>query len=92
MPETKEINILKNILKDLKEKGKVLIALVYGSYARGIPQTRSDIDLALYLKAVTVQEEIETIDRILMATDREISILRLVAGLIIVLHSKGRKL
>ena len=39
MPETKEINILKNILKDLKEKGKVLIALLYGSYSKGIPHT-----------------------------------------------------
>src|SRR4030042_5041072 len=75
--QTNEMTSLKEILKELKKGGKVLIAILYGSYAQGIPHKRSDIDLALYIKANDKKEEIEIVDQILMAAERDISILRL---------------
>ena len=53
------------------------MAVLYGSYAHGTPHGRSDIDLALYLAAREEDDESDTIDEILMSTDRQISILRL---------------
>lgn len=73
----KEINSIKKVIRELREDGKVLIAILYGSYAKGIPHKRSDIDLALYIKAKDEKEEIEIIDKILMSAERDISILRL---------------
>jgi predicted nucleotidyltransferase len=77
MLEHNEINPLKEILRKLREEGKILIALLYGSYAKGKPHKRSDIDLALYIKAENEKEEIEIIDKVLMSVDSEVSILRL---------------
>jgi predicted nucleotidyltransferase len=73
----KDIEVLKEVLAALKKAGKVSIALLYGSYAKGIHHIRSDIDLAIYLNAKDEKEEIDVIDKILMSTDRDISILRL---------------
>lgn len=53
------------------------IALLFGSYARGEAHARSDIDLALYLKSSGPEEEMALIDEILMASEKQISILRL---------------
>ena len=72
-----ELKSLKDVLHRLKAEGKILIALLYGSYAKGNQHKRSDIDLALYLKAEDEKDEMEIIDRILMSVDREVSILRL---------------
>lgn len=72
-----ELLKLKEILKILKNEGKVLIAILYGSYAKGFPHKRSDIDLALYIMAKDEKEEIEIIDKILLSSDGDISILRL---------------
>lgn len=72
-----ELFPLKEILRELREKGKVLVAVLYGSYAKGTPHRRSDIDLAIYIRAEERKEEIEILDRILMATERKVSILRL---------------
>jgi predicted nucleotidyltransferase len=72
-----EIAPLEEVLKGLREEGKVLIAILYGSYAKGITHTRSDIDLALYIKAKDEKEEMEIVDKILMAVERDVSILRL---------------
>jgi len=68
---------LKKVLSELRKEGKILVAILYGSYARGTPHKRSDIDLAVFIRAKNVEEEIETIDKILMSTETEVSILRL---------------
>ncbi|MCL5276347.1 MAG: nucleotidyltransferase domain-containing protein [Deltaproteobacteria bacterium] len=72
-----EIEALRIVLEELKKEGKVSIALLYGSYAKGTPHSRSDIDLAIYLYAKDENEEIDIIDKILMSTERDVSILRL---------------
>ena len=72
-----ELKLLKEVLVRFKEEGKVLIAILYGSYAKGTPHKRSDIDLALYIKTKDKKEELEIEDEILMSVERNISILRL---------------
>ena len=73
----KEMLPLIEVLKKLRAEGKVLIAILYGSYASGMPHKRSDIDLALYINARDEKDEIEIMDKILMSIEKEISILRL---------------
>jgi uncharacterized protein len=72
-----ELAPVQKALSALRRESKVLVAVLYGSFLNGTPHTRSDIDLALYLRVASEEEEIETIDRILMSSEREISILRL---------------
>lgn len=72
-----ELKPLKETLLKLRKEGKILIALLYGSYVRGIPHKRSDIDLAVFVNAGNEEEEIEILDKILMSTERQVSILRL---------------
>jgi len=74
---SKELKPVIERLQALKNEGKVLLAYLYGSYKTGTQHARSDIDLALYLNAVGEKEEMEVIDHILMASDKEIGILRL---------------
>lgn len=73
----KEINSIKEVLMELRKDKKIPIAILYGSYAKGKEHKRSDIDIALYIKAKDEREEIEIIDNILMSVDRDVSILRL---------------
>lgn len=68
---------LQVLLNKLKENGKLLLAYLYGSYAKGTAHIRSDIDLALYLNTTSEQERSEIIDSILMASDKQINILLL---------------
>jgi predicted nucleotidyltransferase len=77
MEKNETLISLKAILQTLKTEGKIAIALLYGSYLKGQPHSRSDIDLALYLQPEDEIEEIEIIDRVLMSTEKEVSILRL---------------
>ncbi len=71
------LNPLKKVLEDLQKEGKILIALLYGSHHRGDTHLRSDIDLAIYLTPQAESQAIETVDKILMSMETEISILRL---------------
>lgn len=77
MDRQNELNPVKDILFDLRMSNKILIAVLYGSYAKGNPHARSDIDLALYLNAENENNKMEIIDTILMATNMDVSILRL---------------
>ena len=77
MTANKEIDHLKEVLEDLKKKGNLFVAILYGSYAKGSPHTRSDIDLAIYLNVKDKNKETEIIDEIFMSVDREVYILRL---------------
>jgi predicted nucleotidyltransferase len=72
-----ELAPIKAILQELRAEGNVLIAILYGSFFNGTPHARSDVDLALYVHAANEEQEIGIIDRVLMSSDREISILRL---------------
>lgn len=77
MSKNVDIFSLKDSLNKLKKDSKILIAILYGSYAKGTPHKRSDIDLALYIKATDSKEEMKIIDKIIMSVDKEVSILRL---------------
>ncbi|GIL20988.1 MAG: nucleotidyltransferase domain-containing protein [Candidatus Jettenia sp.] len=72
-----ELTQMKDVLQKLSKEGKIRLAILYGSYARGTPHIRSDIDLAVFINAKDTEEEIEIIDKILMSAERDISILRL---------------
>jgi len=73
----KELKPLNEVLCELRKEGKILVAILYGSYARGTHHQRSDIDLAVFIHAKDEKEETDIIDKILMSTERQISILRL---------------
>jgi predicted nucleotidyltransferase len=73
----KELKSLVEVLEDLKKKEQIQIALLYGSFAEGTPHERSDIDLAIFPSPGNGKDEADAVDRILMAVDRDISILRL---------------
>jgi predicted nucleotidyltransferase len=77
MKESAEINALKEILEGFKKRGKISLAYLYGSYAKGIQHKRSDIDLAIYINSDDKKETIEIIDSVLMAAERPVEILRL---------------
>ena len=72
-----ELIPLTNVLSTLKNEGKIPIAILYGSFAKGNPHPRSDIDLAVYPEGKDENEVIDIIDTILMSVERDISILRL---------------
>ncbi len=72
-----ELTPLKNVLLGLRASGKILVALLYGSYASGTQHKRSDIDLAIYISPTSREEEIEITDEITGAVERDVSILRL---------------
>ena len=77
MIESEEIVVLKKNLRALKKEGKILIAVLYGSYAKGGVHKRSDIDLALYINPKDIDDEMYILDKILMSVERKVSILRL---------------
>lgn len=70
-----EIERIKEVLEGLQEEGTVLLAYLYGSYAKGNQHLRSDIDIAVYLNSKDEDARIEAIDRVLMACDRDMEIL-----------------
>lgn len=65
------------VLQKLKDRGILKMALLFGSYAQGEAHCRSDIDLALFLDTADPEKEMAAVDDILMASDKEIGILRL---------------
>ena len=46
----KQIDIINKINPFLSRRHEILIAYLYGSYAKGTPRSSSDIDVAIYLK------------------------------------------
>ena len=72
-----EIERIKEALKDLKERGLISLAYLYGSFAEGRPHHRSDIDLAIFINSKKEQEVIEIIERLSLLSERNIEILRL---------------
>jgi predicted nucleotidyltransferase len=72
-----DLEAIKKCLQELRDSGKVLIAVLFGSQANGAAHARSDIDLGLYLPAMDQNEEVEISDKILMCSEIPVSILRL---------------
>jgi predicted nucleotidyltransferase len=77
IPEINELRPLVDELEKLRDENALLMAILFGSFAKGKVHPRSDIDLALYLNDLAFEKEIEVIDRILMSVERDINILRL---------------
>jgi len=73
----KELTPLKKVLSKLKTEGKILLAILFGSYAQGVPHKRSDIDLAVYINTEDENERFLITDEILMSIERDVNILRL---------------
>lgn len=72
-----ELAPLIKVLAGLREEGKILAAILFGSYANGAPHVRSDIDLAVYTNTDDEGERAEIMDEILMSVERDLNILRL---------------
>lgn len=72
-----EIEQLKNILIELKNENKILLAYLYGSYAEKKQHKRSDIDIAIYFNTKDEKETIDVMDKILMSVRQEVEILKL---------------
>jgi predicted nucleotidyltransferase len=72
-----ELQPLLTVLSELRKENKLDLAILFGSYAKGIHHHRSDIDLAIAIPPAMQKSEMEIIDRILMTSERQISMLRL---------------
>lgn len=72
-----DIKQIKYVLSTFREEGKVLLAYLFGSYVSGTQHKKSDIDIALYLNTSNEDETIEIIDKIMLATESNIEVLRL---------------
>ncbi len=72
-----ELEGLRATLARLKQEGKIRMAYLFGSLAKGEGHRRSDIDLAIYVRAETEAEGIEIVDAILGSADRPVELLRL---------------
>lgn len=47
---------MENITKVIEKESEVLFAYIFGSYAKGIQDEKSDIDIAIYLKDENILE------------------------------------
>lgn len=77
MKATEDIRTLQELLRKLRGEGKIMLAYLYGSYASNLQNSRSDIDLALYLTADDKKEKDAIVDSILMTSDKQVEILML---------------
>ena len=62
--------LLRKVVQDLKE---VTMALIYGSYARDVMRTDSDIDLAVVGKAAVEAKLLRQLKKVERAIDREVN-------------------
>jgi len=49
---------VENIIKVLSEESDILFAFLFGSYAKGTQDEKSDIDIAVYLKDESILERV----------------------------------
>jgi len=77
MKEPPEINALKSAVEGLRKQGKILLAYLYGSYAKSMEHQRSDIDLAVYINTDDEKEAIGIIEALLTAVEKPVEVLRL---------------
>ena len=76
--ETKDEDLkkLKEVLKKYRKENKVLLAYLFGSYAKGEVHAHSDIDLAIYL-AGSEKEKFKVLEELLLSVEKDLDILRL---------------
>ncbi|MCZ7403785.1 MAG: nucleotidyltransferase domain-containing protein, partial [Candidatus Methanoperedens sp.] len=48
---------MENIAKVLEKEPEILFAYIFGSYAKGVQNEKSDIDIAVYLKDENILEK-----------------------------------
>jgi predicted nucleotidyltransferase len=72
-----ELSPLVQTLQELKANNSIHLAMLYGSFAKGTEHCRSDIDIAIAVSLELRENELDVIDRILMSSERHVSILRL---------------
>ncbi len=53
---------LRGIIKNIIEKENIEMAIIFGSYAKGIPKTSSDIDVYIETENLNLKKEIESMD------------------------------
>lgn len=53
---------LRRIIEEIKKNGKISLAILFGSYAKGTVNKESDIDIYIDTKDSKIKEEIELID------------------------------
>ncbi len=58
----KKYSILRIIFEKINKNKKVKMAILFGSYAKGIPHSKSDIDIYLETKNLKLKKEIEMIN------------------------------
>ena len=71
-----DLKKLKEVLKKYRKENKVLLAYLFGSYAKGEVHARSDIDLAIYL-ASSEKEKFKVLEKLLLSVEKDLDILRL---------------
>lgn len=72
-----EIQKISRTLEQLRDEGVVRLAYLYGSFASGTQHARSDIDLAVFFSPESDNALVTAVDRIMMASDRDVEILYL---------------
>jgi len=58
----KKYPLLRRIVEQIKKNKKITMAILFGSYAKGIATTNSDIDIYINTDNNKIKEEIEKID------------------------------
>jgi len=58
MKPSAHLYYVENIIKVLSEESDILFAYLFGSYAKGIQDDKSDIDIAVFLKDESILERI----------------------------------
>ncbi len=58
----KKYPLLRGVIQEVQESKKIKIAILFGSYAKGIPHKDSDIDVYLETSDFKLKEEIESLN------------------------------
>ncbi len=58
----KKYPILRKIIKEIKQNKKIKLALLFGSYAKGLTHNKSDIDIYIETKNKEIRKNIERIN------------------------------
>lgn len=72
-----ELEGIRATLLRLRKEGKILLAYLFGSFSKGTEHVRSDIDLAVYVRAESKEDAVKVVDAILLSSERPVEILRL---------------
>ena len=68
--KTQVIKVPRNYLREAERVCHVEKAILFGSYAHGKASAQSDIDMAIFSRAVTDKNRIETMSKLLMLVSK----------------------